>query len=177
MLDLGSRWSLPVGDAFAFAGLQVRRLDGWRQALVTGDLAAAATALGIPVPAVGAYGTAGGDYYAISIGSDRLLAVSRAALASEGWHEAGYGFTEMTDGYVILEIRGDGLGLLCSRASNSALVEGSPSARFEFAGLFCLAYFYGAHDRLRVHVDRGYAAYLLTWIARSVDIAPTSLAV
>lgn len=172
MLDLGSRWLPPEeGDLIEVAGGRIRiaRVRHWHQALVSGNEAEALAALQLEGDAVGAFGTASAVPYRVTIARDRFLAVSQMPFGiAEGWHDAGFAFTEVSDALAVFDITGEDLEWLKERAANPALVAGSRSARVDFAGRGCLAYHYRSPDILRVHVDRAFANYFLTWISRSL---------
>lgn len=172
MLDLGSRWSPPEeGDLIEMAGGRIRiaRVRHLHQALVSGDEAAVIAALQLGGETVGAFGIASTLSYRVTIARDRFLAVSQMPFGIvEGWHDAGFAFTTVSDALAVFDITGEDLERLKERAANPALVTGSRSARVDFAGRGCLVYHYPSPDIMRVHVDRAFADYFLTWIARSL---------
>ena len=172
MLDLGSRWSPPEeGDRIEVAGGRIRiaRVRHLHQALVSGNEAAALATLQLEGEGVGAFDLTSAPRYRVTIARDRFLAVSQMPLGiAEGWHDAGFAFTTVSDALAVFDIAGEDLERLKERAANPALVTGSRSARVDFAGRGCLVYHPHSPDVLRVHVDRAFADYFLTWIARSL---------
>jgi hypothetical protein len=63
----------------------------------------------------------------------------------------------------VFEVEGTGLADVVVRATTLDPASQSPSAAMLFAGVNAVAYRYAAANRLRVHVDRGLAAYVWEW--------------
>ncbi|QRM57834.1 hypothetical protein [Sinorhizobium sp. BG8] len=168
MLDNSRKWQPePDWAAAALKGrtLEVRAVPGLQQRLVSGgiDRFLARHELGKDV---GALGIASGDRYAVRVARDRLLAVSiPSSECADGWHDAGYGVTTVGSGLRVFEARGEGVPDLLARATTIDPGNPGPCAALQFCGLTCTVYFHEDTHTLRVHVDRGLAAYLWEWLA------------
>ncbi|MGX5829750.1 hypothetical protein [Mesorhizobium sp. 43Arga] len=167
MRDLAEKWSVPPdwrNATLEVPGLKMGAVAGWHQRLVSGDLAAWAEASGFDGPAVGAFGLAEGVSYSVRLARDRLLAVSTTPIGmATGWFSEGFAVTEISAGLQLFEVDGPALDAIIARGTtlNPA---GPPSASsmLSFAGINAIVY---RHQRcLRIHVDRGLAAYLWTWM-------------
>ena len=162
MADLGECWPQePDWRAAPHAwGLEIRPVDGVFQTLVSGDLEAwsAGSRIGLDVA------PAPGRDYAVRVARDRVLAVTTQPMASRpGWNASGHAATDLSGGYLLLEISGARLPALLSRAATLPRLDASPSAAIRFAGLDAVAYFMG-QGVLRLHVDRSLSAYLWSWL-------------
>lgn len=158
-------WSSATGQG---PGFVVRTVSGLEQLLVSGDLDAWNRASGLSGPGVGALALAKGDAYQARIARDRLLAVSSKPFTVEpGWHEAGFAATRIDAGLHVLEIEGPGVVGVIARATTLDPAANSPSAAMLFAGVGAVAYRHAMPDRLRIHVDRGLAAYLWQWLEQT----------
>ncbi|MCP8937633.1 hypothetical protein NK718_03830 [Alsobacter sp. SYSU M60028] len=172
MLDRGAFWTaspLPGNERFAARGVEIRVVHGLSQVLVSGRLGGGAGPLaGLSAP-VGFRGVATGPRYAAAVARDRALLVSTAPLdVSEGWDdEAAVAVTRIDDGFVVVDIAGDGLADLLAAATTLPPDVATRSASVVFAGLPCVAYRAGTPDVLRLHVERPLAAALAAWL-RSV---------
>jgi len=166
MLDNSRKWQ-PEPD-WATASLQgptiqVRSVVGV-QRLVSGDLDRfrADHAFGEDV---GGLGQAVGERYTVRLARDRLLAVGLAATELfDGWHPEGYAVTSVSSAMRILEMRGAGLRDLLARATTIDPDNPGPSASMPFCGITSIVYFHADGPALRVHVDRGLAAYVWAWL-------------
>jgi sarcosine oxidase gamma subunit len=166
MRDLAEKWS-PEPDwrsaQITAPGLLVREVPGLEQLLVSGDLAAWTRHSGIDNPAVGAMGAAQGGRYTARLGRDRLLVVSNTPLAIvAGWHPEGFAVTPISSGLRVFEAEGPALDAFVSRGTTIDPRSASASAALSFAGISAILYRH--HGKLRIHVDRGLAAYLWTWM-------------
>ena len=162
MADLGECWPKePDWSAAPHAwGLEIRPVDGVFQTLVSGDLEAwsAESRIGLDVA------PPPGRDYAVRVARDRVLAVTTQPMASRpGWNAGGHAATDVSGGYLFLEISGERLAALLSRATTLPRLDASPSAAIRFAGLDAVAYFMG-QGVLRLHVDRSLSAYLWSWL-------------
>lgn len=166
MRNLAEKWSKAPDwqDAVIQApGLKIGSVSGLHQRLVSGDLAAWAEASGFDGTAVGAFGQAEGIRYAVRLARDRLLAVSSTPLGiATGWHSQGFAVTEISAGLHIFEARGEAVDALVARATTLDPRQAGASAALSFAGIDAILYRHGT--TLRIHVDRGLAAYLWTWM-------------
>lgn len=167
MLDASGAWGPAPGwstAALAGGGVEARTLPGLSQALVSGDLAAFAAARGL-APAVGALGLARGPTYAARMARDRMLVVGLAeSEIVPGWSPAGYAVTPMSAALHVFEFKGRNVLDLVGRASAIDPRDPGPCAALQFAGLVGCLYRHDDADTLRLHVDRGLAAYLWTWL-------------
>jgi hypothetical protein len=155
------------------AGVTVKSVAGLHQLLVSGDLDAWSAASGLSGPGVGALGLAKGKAWQARVARDRLLAVSAKPFAVEpGWHGEGFAVTRMDAALHVFEIEGEGLGRIVARATTLDPAGKSPSAALLFAGVHAVVYRHGTVGRLRVHVDRGLAAYLWEWLGQLPDLQP-----
>lgn len=169
MRDLAEKWSVAPdwqSAVIAAPGLVVRAIPDLNQLLVSGDLDAWARVSGVNCSAVGAFGTARSDRYAARLARDRLLAVSNSPLAiAKGWHTEGFAVTEISAGLQVFEVEGPALDAFIARGTTLDPSQASASAALSFAGISAVVY--RRQDRLRIHVDRGLAAYLWTWMEQA----------
>jgi hypothetical protein len=166
MRDLAEKWSKTPDwqDAtIAAPGLKICSDCGLHQRLVSGDLVAWAEASGFDGTAVGAFGLAQGGRYTVRLGRDRLLAVSATPLGmATGWHRQGFAVTEISAGLHIFDVGGEAVDAFIARGTTLDPKQASESAALSFAGIDAIVY---RHETtLRIHVDRGLAAYLWTWM-------------
>jgi len=144
--------------------LDIRAVPGLPQRLVSGDIARFLARHGLSGD-VGGLGLASGDRYAVRVARDRLLVVGLAASdCADGWHAEGYGVSTVGAGLRVLDIRGAGVRDLLARATTVDPDDPGRSAALLFCGLTCTVYFHGDGQTLRLHVDRGLAAYLWEWL-------------
>jgi sarcosine oxidase gamma subunit len=166
MRDLAEKWSVAPdwqSAVIATPGLAIRAVLDLNQLMVSGDLDAWARASGIDGPGVGAFGAAHGDRYAARLARDRLLVVSNSALAiATGWHADGFAVTAISAGLQVFEAEGAALDAFIARGTTLDPKRESASAALSFAGISAIVYRH--EDKLRIHVDRGLAAYLWTWM-------------
>ncbi len=145
-------------------GITIRAVTGLTQRLVSGDIARflAQYDLGRDV---GGFGMAFGDRYAVRLARDRMLVIGLApGECADGWHAAGYAVTTVGSGQRILEMRGEVVRDLLTRAVTVDPDKASPSAVMPFGGVTCAVYCHEVPQALRVHVERGLAAYLWEWL-------------
>ncbi|TPN56240.1 hypothetical protein [Mesorhizobium sp. B1-1-7] len=171
MRDLAEKWSsVPDWPAAMITtpGLAVRTVTGLDQTLVSGDLDAWARLSGVKADGVGVFGAAQGERYAARLARDRLLVVSNAPLAiAAGWHKEGFAVTEISTGLQLFEIEGVGLDAFIARGTTLDPRQPSASAALSFAGISAIVYRHGS--KLRIHVDRGLACYLWTWMEQAAS--------
>ncbi|WP_214472376.1 hypothetical protein [Mesorhizobium sp. dw_380] len=169
MRDLAEKWSAAPdwqSAAITAPGLGVRAISGLDQQLVSGDLDAWARVSGLKESGVGAFGAAQGERYAVRLARDRLLIVSNTPLAiTAGWHAQGFAVTEISAGLQVFEVEGVGLDAFIARGTTLDSRRPSASAALSFAGISAIVYRH--ESKLRVHVDRGLAAYLWTWMEQA----------
>jgi sarcosine oxidase, subunit gamma len=166
MRDLAEKWSVAPdwqSAVITAPGLVVRAVPGLNQLLVSGDLDAWARASGLDGHGVGAFGTVQGDRYAARLARDRLLVVSNTPVAvAMGWHAEGFAVTAISAGLHVFEVEGSALDAFIARGTTLDPRQASASAALSFAGISAVVYRH--QGRLRIHVDRGLAAYLWTWM-------------
>lgn len=169
MRDLAEKWSVAPewqSAAIEAPGLAVRSRAGLDQLMVSGDLDAWAKVSGLEGAGVGAFGSARGDRYAARLARDRLLAVSGTPFAiAAGWHAEGFAVTPISAGLRVFEIEGTAIDAFIARGATLDPNQASASAALSFAGISAIVYRH--EDALRIHVDRGLAAYLWTWMAQA----------
>ncbi|MFD1985161.1 hypothetical protein ACFSOZ_21740 [Mesorhizobium newzealandense] len=166
MRDLAEKWSVAPdwqSAVITAPGLVVRAISGLDQLLVSGDLDAWARASGMDGNGVGAFGTAQGERYAARLARDRLLVVSNTPLGiATGWHAEGFAVTGISAGLQVFEVEGSALDAFIARGTTLDPKQASASPSLSFAGISAVVYRH--QGRLRIHVDRGLAAYLWTWM-------------
>ncbi|TPL84238.1 hypothetical protein [Mesorhizobium sp. B2-3-12] len=169
MRDLAEKWSAAPDWQSATInapGFVMSAVLGLDQLLVSGDLDPWARLSGMEGTGVGAFGAAQGDRYAARLARDRLLVVSNAPLAiAAGWHAEGFAVTAISAGLQVFEAEGPALDAFIARGTTLDPRQSSASAALSFAGISAIVY---RHDgKLRIHVDRGLAAYLWTWMEQA----------
>lgn len=169
MRDLAKKWPVApdwLNAAIEVPGLKIRPVTGLHQRLVSGDLGAWAQASGFDGTAVGAFGPAEGIRYSIRVARDRVLAVSTTPIGmATGWFAQGFAVTEISAGLQVFEVEGAALDAFIARATTLDPNQPSASAALSFAGIS--AFVYRHEGKLRIHVDRGLAAYLWTWMEKA----------
>ncbi len=175
MRNLAEKWSKAQDwqDAVIEApGLKIGSVSGLHQRLVSGDLAAWAAASDFDGTAVGAFGQAAGIRYTVRLARDRLLVVSTTPLGiATGWHSQGFAVTEISAGLHLFEVTGEMVDAFVARGTTLDPKQVGASAALSFAGIDSIVYRHGT--ALRLHVDRGLAAYLWTWMenaARNIRV-------
>jgi sarcosine oxidase gamma subunit len=104
--------------------------------------------------------------YSVRLARDRLLAVSTRPIGmATGWSPQGFAVTEISAGLQVFEVEGVGLDAFIARGTTLDPGQPSASAALSFAGISAIVYRH--EDRLRIHVDRGLAAYLWTWMEQA----------
>ena len=175
MAEFGAMWGA-VPDRTAMrveTGIgSVRRLDGLRQRMVSGDIAAAAGQAGVDAVGAGALGLASGDAYSVRLARDRLLIVAGRDL-DPGWSDAGYAVSDMS-ALDVFEIDGKLADEIVSRATTLPLSGpgAGPSAAVTFAGVDAFVYRHRQGEAIRVHVDPSLSAYLWAWFGTVLAMIP-----
>lgn len=169
MLDNSRKWR-PEPDwveaLLAAPSLRIRAVTGLPQHLVSGNIERFLARHGLGAD-IGAFGLASGGRYAVRVARDRLLVVGvPASECPAGWHGEGYAVTAVGSALRVLEARGQGVRDLIARATTVDPDNGGPCAALQFCGLTCSVYFHADMQTLRIHVDRGLAAYLWEWMER-----------
>lgn len=166
-LDRGLFWE-PVPDLDTAVirrdRLAVHAVSGLGQMLVSGDLAAAATALAPEAPMVGLWGIADTPTFFLRMARDRALLVSPQPFTIRpAWRAEGFAASPADDAFTVLEIAGADLAMVVAEATGADLSAGSPSAAIRFGGvdaLLCRS----APDTARLHVERAFAPYVWRWL-------------
>ncbi|WP_095200858.1 hypothetical protein [Mesorhizobium carmichaelinearum] len=147
-------------------GLKIGAVAGLHQRLVSGDLAAWAEASGLDGTAVGAFGLAEGIRYSVRLARDRLLAVSITPISMAArWFPQGFAVTEISAGLQVFDVEGPALQAFIARGTTLDPRQPSASAALSFAGISAIVYRH--ESKLRIHIDRGLAAYLWTWMEQA----------
>ncbi|MBD0416886.1 hypothetical protein [Oryzicola mucosus] len=170
MHDEERKWSrLPGGELrLATPGLAIRSIIGLSQSMISGDLALATMKFGVDARGVGTGGLAFGGRYSVRLARDRMLIVTGdRVLPEQGWRDGGYALTEMSAALAVFEIRGTSANEVIKRGTDLPVDGGSPSAALVFAGVNAILYRF--EDALRLHVDRGHAAFLWQWLGVAAE--------
>ena len=169
MRDRGLFWS-PVPDwsraSIQHEGLNIAAVVPQAAWLVSGNLLAFLERRGVR------FGDAGGRY-ALRLAPDRLLFVSVDGAAADGvtfgWSEDGCAITDVSDGYVLLDITGPAapelmrLGALHDFEATSD----TASAAMQFAGQRVILA--RIRQGWRLHVERPNAAAIWQWLQRAAS--------
>ncbi len=168
MLDHARKWeAAPDWSTAVLSGnhVSVRSIELPDQFLISGDLAAFGHLSGMDATGVGAFGHVFGAPYTIRLARDRLLLVGPLPdTIHHGWNAAGFAVTAVGGADHVLECTGEGVTDLLLRATTVDASLASPSASLGFASVPALAYRFGPAAALRVHVERGLAVYVWTWL-------------
>lgn len=166
MRDLAKNWpALPDWETHIHedGGIRVTTVGGLAQHLVSGHLHAFGEG-------TGALGLARHPTAVLRMARDRLLVVDGdPAALRNGWHPEGFAVTDVSSVYHVFEIAGPGIAALLREALAIDPVIGSPSAAVVFAGIQAVLYRYNDDTVLRLHVERGHAAYILDWLRARQD--------
>jgi len=82
-----------------------------------------------------------------------------------GWSPEGFAVTEISAGLQVFEVEGPALETIIAHGTTLDPRQPSASAALSFAGIGAIVYHH--EGKLRIHVDRGLAAYLWTWIEQA----------
>ena len=160
--DAAPDWSSAVLDG---SGVRIRSLDLPDLALVSGDLAAFGRLSGFDPHGAGALAAVQGDSYTLRLARDRLLAVgAMPAAIRESWNDAGFAVTPTGGAEHVFELSGQGVPALLARATSIDPAQASPSAAVGFAGAPAVLYRHAPSGHLRLHIERGLAVYLWSWL-------------
>lgn len=176
MPDPATAWAPPPDPAtrrIEVPGLAVRQILGSSQTLVSGDLAAAAARAGVSAEGVGALGLAEGETYSVRLARDRMLIVGTGETPlAAGWDPAGFAVTATDAGLAVFEIAGPLAEAVVARATTLPIAGTGPSAAVVFAGIAAVLYRHGTTETLRLHVDRGHAAFVWDWLDTLLPLLP-----
>lgn len=161
MRNLAESWPrIPdwTGTAYEGRGIHVTTVSGLTQHLVSGNIAAFGDS-------IGALGLAESESATIRVARDRILVVNAAPeRVASSWHADGYAASDVSAMYHVFEISGSGVPDLLSEALLIDPDNAGPSAAVVFAGLQAVLYCVPDSQTLRLHVERGHAAYLVNWL-------------
>ena len=161
MRNLAESWPrIPdwTGTAYEGRGIHVTTVSGLTQHLVSGNIATFGQD-------IGALGITSRDTATVRVARDRVLVVNAAPeLVTPGWHEQGHAASDVSAMYHVFEISGAGVPALLSEALLIDPDHAGPSAAVVFAGLQAVLYCIDSKETLRLHVERGHAAYLINWL-------------
>ena len=168
MRDPAAIWTPPPDWATARlvrGDWQARAVPGLHQTLVSGALDRAAADLAPGVPEIGLWGIAGGCPYLVRIARDRALLVTEPpAGAPDGWHPQGWAASELSGGWLVMDLSGPAAAEIVRESTAADLDAGSPSAAVRFAGIVGVLVYRTAPGTVRLHVERGLAPYLWRWL-------------
>jgi sarcosine oxidase gamma subunit len=181
MLDHGKKWPEPVmwdGARVDVDGLSVVSKPGLAQHYVSGDLDGFLTKHLLAAP-IGLLGQASGERYTVRMARDRMLVVGIGddELVT-GWDDVGgCGITRMSSALHVFEIAGPRALELLARGCVFDPANAGPCSTIQFAGVTVSLYRYGGSDFVRLHIDRGLASYLWSWInAQGMVLKPEVVA-
>lgn len=167
MRDLSGIWPTVLdwtSAEHAANGIRVRSLAGLAQHLVSGNLDGFAQTSGLTTGA-SALSTVEGDRYALRMARDRMLVINGGpAHLDPGWHEGGYAVTDISAALHVFEIEGDGIPALLQEALIVDPENAGPAASVMFAGQVATLYYHGSREKLRLHVERGFASFIWSWL-------------
>ena len=142
--------------------LTARRLGGFGQTLISGDLDAAVAALAPDAPMLGLYALLPGGAHTLRIGRTSALLVTPAPIgAADGWRD-GWCATSVNDGWAAVEVSGEDGAQALMQATSANLASGSPSAAVLVFGLHGLLA--RTPSGFRVHVESQWLETLLAWL-------------
>ena len=167
MFDFGSKWTpaAPLADdAIEADGLAIAFRSGMSLCLVSGDVSAALSRLGLGARALGITDAAEAADYALAIARDRCLVVTQMSRdVPEGWSDAGFCITDVTDGYVAVELAGPALQAILSQATTLDWTQPSRSAAIQFSGVTAYGS-WASRGVARLFIETPMAPYLRAWL-------------
>lgn len=153
MRDDSHRWTPPRAPDAQIAGgdVTLRTVPGLRQTLISGPR----VLRDVTVPLVEWPTVADGAHYALSLRRDRVLAVGGPERA-DGWDSArGWAVSDVSDGYAVLDLQGEGAFEVICRGTEISLEQPSRSVSRLFFGIGAIVYRYGSETEFRIHVASG----------------------
>ena len=166
MLDTACKWQPePDWTQARLTGrtIEVGVVTGVKQRLVSGNVERFLNRHDLG-GGVGALGFALGERYAMRVARDRLLVIGfPAADLPDGWHDEGYAVSTVSSALRLFEAKGEGVCDLLARATTIDPDSPGPCAAMPFGGVMGAVYRHGDAKTLRIHIDRGLAAYLWEW--------------
>lgn len=163
MLDRSTFWAASAVPQGGLSGqdITVRLLPALPQIMVSGDLDGALAGYGID-RAQGLLGQVRGDLYALRLARSRMLVVGAEMPDPPLAWSDGVARSPMTGALAVIEIAGAHAMDLVARGTSVDPASESPCAALNFAGVTSVLYRHD--DALRLHFDRGLAAYMFDWI-------------
>jgi hypothetical protein len=114
---------------------------------------------------VGALSIALGDRYAVRMARDRLLVVGiSVSELADGWHDEGFAVSTASSALRLIEVEGRGIVDLLRRTTSIDPDNPGPCAAISFCDVSAVVYRHAGPQLLRIHLDRGYAAYVWDWL-------------
>ena len=142
--------------------LTARRLGGFGQTLISGDLGGAIAGLAPDAPMLGFYALALESAYALRIGRGSALLITAAPIAApDGWRD-GWCATSVDDAWAVVGVSGADAPQALMQATPADLASSSPSAAVLVFGLRGLLA--RTPSGFRVHVESPWLETLLTWL-------------
>ena len=158
MRNDNEKWDPALGQTrskHSVAGFEMNLVRLKRQTLISGAYPNALKLVDVD-SAIGWPDKASGESYALRLRRDRILMVNGPELV-DGWHHGeGLAVSDMTDGYAVIEIKGDRAMEVLKRGTEIVLGEPSASVARGYGGYTTLIYAYETNDRSRLHVARGF---------------------
>lgn len=168
MLDHATKWAVSPewgAETIDASGVTVRSLFLPDLAIVSGDLSAFGRATGLDPQGAGALGLVQGDSYTLRLARDRLLVVGALPdTVRESWNDAGFAVTLIGGADHVFELCGEGVEMLLSHAVTINPDHAGPAATVGFAGVSAVLYRHDQIGTLRLHVERGLAVYIWSWL-------------
>lgn len=146
--------------------VMLRRIFPGRQTLISGPRAAAMT-LAAASGVVAWPDIATGEAFSLSLRRDRLLAINGGPFTM-GWNAAeGLAISDMTSGYSVFELSGQGAMGVLATGTEIALGQPSASTLRLWHGFGIILYRYCEAERYRIHVGAGFTeAFFETILAQ-----------
>lgn len=169
MRDDRSRWPAPVADEIPLdlVGAQLQPVHGLTQTLISG--ADVRNQTGLPVLAWPDSPTT--DSYAISLRRDRILCIGNTPF-DEGWHsDKELAVSDMSDGYTVFDLVGDGALDLLNRGGDVSKTEASASVVRMLFGLGVFLYCDPSTEGFRIHVSSVHDSALISHLRSVAQIA------
>jgi heterotetrameric sarcosine oxidase gamma subunit len=168
MRNLAENWpEIPAWQTVTLrkADIVIATIAGLRQHLVSGRLAAFAAEERVHSEGEGALSVLSSGKAALRLARDRMLVINADTEATRpGWHDEGFAVSDVSAAFHVFEISGAGIGALLTQALFIDSDKAGPSASVVFAGTAAVLYYADDKSHLRLHVERGFAAYVWNWL-------------
>ncbi len=169
MRDDRARWPAPVTDdkPLDLGGALLQPVLGLTQTLISG--ADVRTQTGLTLLAWPNHPTT--ESYAISLRRDRILCIGNTPF-DEGWHpDKALAVSDMTDGYTVFDLVGDGALDLLNRGGGVSKTETSASVVRMLFGLDVFLYSDPSTEGFRIHVNSAHDSTLISHLRCGAQIA------